>query len=255
MTATGGPLVLVATYMEAGTIGRLVGEIRHRLPQARVLIVDDQSPDGTAELVRRQYGGDPAVEVIVREGPRGYAAAMREGLRRFLASDAGWLITVDADLSHDPAAMTRMLEHTSEAPVVIGSRYLRGARSADWAIGRMRVSILGNHYVRLITGMPAADCTSGFRCYTRAALEGVDTSQLRTDGFAFQVELLHAVWRNGHALAEVPIRYRDRLAGESKLTRPMIAESLLLPWRLLRHGRRQDAARPARHATGARADP
>ena len=90
---------------------------------------------------------------------------------------------------------------------------------------------------------------------TDGALEGVDTSQLRTDGFAFQVELLHAVWRNGHALAEVPIRYRDRLAGESKLTRPMIAESLLLPWRLLRHGRRQDAARPARHATGARADP
>ena len=252
MTAPGGPLVLVATYMEAGTICRLVGEIRTRLPQARVLIVDDQSPDGTAELVHRQYGGDPAVEVAVREGPRGYAAAMREGLRRFQASGAGWLITVDADLSHDPAVMTRMLERTSEVPVVIGSRYLRGARSADWAVGRMRMSILGNHYVRLITGMPVADCTSGFRCYTRAALEGIDPSQLRTDGFAFQVELLHALWRNGQALAEVPILYRDRLAGESKLTWPMVAESLLLPWRLVRHGRRPSAARQARPSAGAR---
>ena len=253
MTAS-APLVLVPTYMEAGTICRLVEEIRARLPQARVLIVDDRSPDGTADLVRRRYGDDAAVEVVTRDGPRRYAAAMADGLQRFLASDAGWLITVDADLSHDPAVMTRLLDRCRDGGVVIGSRYLRGAPRAAWALARMQVSIVGNLYVRLVTGLPAADCTSGFRCYARAALEGIDPSRLRARGFAFQVEVLHALWRAGRPIAEIPIHYRDRLAGESKLSLAIVAESLLLPWRLAWRGRRP-ATRvpsPVPSAAGAR---
>ena len=239
------PLVLVPTYMEAGTIVRLLDEIRRQLPQARILVVDDRSPDGTAELVRRRYAGAPAIEVVSRDGPRGYAAAMTEGLRRFLASDAGWLITLDADLSHDPAVMTRLLEHCGDRGVVIGSRYLRGAPRAAWALARMRTSILGNLYVRRVTGLPAADCTSGFRCYARAALADIDLSRLRARGFAFQVEVLHAIWRAGHPIAEIPIFYRDRLAGESKLTPAMVVESLQLPWRLAWRGRHATPATAA----------
>jgi dolichol-phosphate mannosyltransferase len=244
------PLVLVPTYMEAGTICSLLAEVRRRLPQARVLVVDDRSPDDTAGLVRRRYRDDPAIAVVTRAGPRGYAAAMADGLRRFLASDAGWLITLDADLSHDPAVMTRLLARAGATGVVIGSRYLRGAPRAAWAPARMRTSILGNRYVRLVTGLPVADCTSGFRCYARAAIEAVDPARLRAHGFAFQVELLHAIWRAGHPIVEVPIHYRDRLTGSSKLTLAIVAESLLIPWRLAARGRRPPAPPAASAAPG-----
>jgi dolichol-phosphate mannosyltransferase len=229
-------MILVATYMEVGTIGRLIDQLRQHLPDAHILVVDDQSPDGTAELVRRRYAGVPTVEVVSRPGPRGYGAAMREGFERFLASPAEHLITIDADLSHDPALTTRMLERLAPSGVVIGSRYMHGAPRADWAVARMLVSILGNRYVRRITGLPIADCTSGFRCYSRAALERLDLARLRAHGFAFHVETLYAIWRAGCPIAEVPIVYRDRLVGESKLDRAVIAESLLVPWRLRRHG-------------------
>jgi len=218
--------------MEVGTIGRLIDQLRQHLPNAHILVVDDQSPDGTAELVRQQYAGVPTVEVVLRPGPRGFGAAMREGIERFLASPAEHLITIDADLSHDPALTTRMLERLAPSGVVIGSRYMHGAPRADWAVARMLISILGNRYVRRITGLPIADCTSGFRCYTRSALESIDRAGLRARGFAFQVETLYRLWRAGCPVAEVPIVYRDRLVGESKLDGAVIAESLLVPWRL-----------------------
>jgi dolichol-phosphate mannosyltransferase len=241
-------MVLVATYMEVGTICRLVEQLRQHLPEARILIVDDQSPDGTAAQVRRRFGHLASVEVVSRPGPRGYSAAMREGFARFLVSDAAQLITIDADLSHDPALVTRMLERVPPDGVVIGSRYLHGAPRADWAVARMLISILGNRYVRLITGLPVADCTSGFRCYTRAAIECLAAVPLRSRGYAFHVETLYWIWRAGAPLSEVPIVYRDRLVGESKLDLAIIAESLRTPWTVVwrdRAGRRRAMALPA----------
>jgi len=233
--------VLIPTYMEAGTICRLVDQLRSHLPEAHVLVVDDQSPDGTAALVRATYGRLPNVEVVSRSGPRGYSAAMQEGLRRFLSSASEQLITIDADLSHDPALAVRMSEQVPAGGVIIGSRYLRGAHEADWAVFRMLISIFGNRYIRSITGLPVFDCTSGFRCYTRAALERIDVAAVRARGYAFQVEVLHQMWRAGCPIVEVPIRYRDRLVGESKLDLPIVFESLLVPWRLMRQGRRRAA--------------
>ncbi len=239
------PMVLVPTYMEAGTICRLVDQLRRHLPHAQVLIVDDQSPDGTAALVRERYAGTAGVEVVSRCGPRSYGAAMREGMQRFLASPATWLITIDADLSHDPALATRMLARIGDAGVVIGSRYAHGTARANWTVARMLISVLGNWYIRLITGLPAADCTSGFRCYTRAALQAVDPGRWQAGGYAFHVEALHAVWQAGHPLVEVPIVYRDRLVGESKLTLGIVLESLLVPWRLALRRERRARRRPA----------
>jgi dolichol-phosphate mannosyltransferase len=229
-------MVLVATYMEAGTICRLVDQLLAHLGDAHVLIVDDRSPDGTADLVRRRYRDRPVVEVVSRDGRRCYSLAMREGFRRFLDSDAERLLTIDADLSHDPALTTRMLERIEPGGVVIGSRYLRGAARADWAVARMRISILGNRYVRLVTGLPVTDCTSGFRCYTREAAEVIahsDAGSFRARGFAFQVEALYVAWRAGCPLVEIPIVYRNRLVGESKLSMRILAESLIVPWRLV----------------------
>jgi dolichol-phosphate mannosyltransferase len=243
--------VLIPTYMEAGTICRLIDQLRDHLPDAHVLVVDDQSPDGTAALVRESYRDSPAVEVILRRGARGFGAAMSEGVMRFLASSADRLITIDADLSHDPALTTRMLDQLQPGGIVIGSRYLYGTPQADWAVGRMLISIVGNRYIRWITRLPAADCTSGFRCYSRAALERAGFTGTRARGYAFEVEILYRIWRAGCPIAEVPIRYRDRLVGDSKLDLKIVVESLIVPWRLVRQARRQPPAVPRQPAASA----
>jgi dolichol-phosphate mannosyltransferase len=225
-------MVLVPTYMEAGTICRLIDALRGCLPDATILVVDDDSPDGTGDLVRERFR-DARVEVMTRRGARGFAAAMCAGVRRFLETGAQRLITIDADLSHDPALIERMLAALPDGGLVIGSRYLHGFPRVEWALGRMMTSRLGNLYVRALTGLPIKDCTSGFRCYTRTALEHIDVDRLHSSGYGFQVEVLYWIWRTGCPVSEVEIVYRDRLYGESKLGLSIVLESLALPWRLL----------------------
>lgn len=240
-------MVLVPTYMEAGTICRLIDQFRQHLPDAHVVVVDDQSPDGTAALVQQRYAHQPDVEVVIRRGPRGFSASMCEGLQIFLSSGALQVITIDADLSHDPALAVRMLDRLEPNGLVIGSRYLHGTRQADWAVARMLISIFGNHYIRAVTGMPVWDSTSGFRCYSRAAVERSELDRVRSNGYAFQVETLYRIWRAGCPIVEVPIVYRDRLVGESKLSWRIVSESLWLPWaiRFAHVARRSGATRPA----------
>ena len=237
-------MVLVPTYMEAATICRLIDELSRHLPEALILILDDQSPDGTAEVVRTRYAAVPTVQAVTRDGPRAFGAAMREGMRRFLESGRDRLITIDADLSHDPALATRMLAAVDPAGLAIGSRYLGGRPRGEWAVGRMLTSMFGNHYIRAITGLPVRDCTSGFRCYSRPALERIELSQIRSEGYAFQVETLYWIWRAGCPVVEVPIVYRDRLYGESKLGPAIVVESLRLPWLLVR---RASGCAPLKH--------
>jgi dolichol-phosphate mannosyltransferase len=225
-------MVLVPTYMEAGTICRLIDQLRQHLPDARVLVVDDQSPDGTAALVQQRYASHARIEVVVRTGPRGFSPSMCEGLGIFLRSDCLQVISIDADLSHDPGLTVRMLESLEPNGLVIGSRYLNGTRQADWAVGRMLISIFGNYYIRAVTGIPVWDATSGFRCYSRAAVEAIDLERMRSEGYAFQVESLHRIWRGGCPIVEVPIVYRDRLVGTSKLSWRIVSESLRFPWRV-----------------------
>ena len=229
-------MVLVPTYMEAATICRLIDDLRRCLPGGAILIVDDDSPDGTGDLVRERFGGTN-VEVMTRRGPRGFAAAMAAGVRRFLETGAQQLITIDADLSHDPALIARMLAAVAPNGLAIGSRYLHGYPRVEWAFGRMMTSRFGNLYVRGLTGIPVKDCTSGFRCYTRAALEEVDIDGLHSTGYGFQVETLYAIWRAGCPITEVEIVYRDRLYGESKLGLSTVVESLALPLRLMMNRR------------------
>jgi dolichol-phosphate mannosyltransferase len=231
-------MILVATYLEAENITRLIDELLRHQPAADVLVMDDQSPDGTARLVQETYAHLPNVRVVVRSGRRGYGPAMRDGMRLFLESGAQNLITIDADLSHDPALTSRMLECIEPGGVAIGSRYIHGVRAMNWAAGRLITSIFGNRYVQAITKLPVADCTSGFRCYTRAALERLDLDRIRSNGYAFLVEVLYWLARAGCPIVEVPIVYRDRCFGESKLGLRILVESLILPWRLVLRPRR-----------------
>jgi dolichol-phosphate mannosyltransferase len=235
------PMIVVPTYMEAANICRLIESLRAHQPGARILVVDDQSPDGTAALVQRQYAGRVGVDVFTRTGPRGYGSAMCDGMRRFLVSDADRLVTLDADFSHDPALVSRMLAALPPDGLVIGSRYLGTVPSRTWAFGRMAASMAGNYYIRALTGLPVTDATSGFRCYTRTALERLRLEHVRATGYAFSVEALYWLWRAGCPIVEVEIIYRDRLYGQSKLSARILSESLALPWRL--------RLRPAHDAT------
>jgi dolichol-phosphate mannosyltransferase len=225
--------ILVATYLEAENICRLIDELLKHQPHARILVMDDQSPDGTAELVRATFARLENVRTVVRTGARGYGHAMREGMRLFLEGEDERLITIDADLSHDPALTTRMLEQVPPGGLAIGSRYIHGVRAMNWAVGRLLTSIFGNRYVQTVTRLPVADCTSGFRCYTREALARLDLGRIRSNGYAFLVEVLYWLHRGGCELVEVPIVYRDRCFGESKLGMGILIESLILPWRLV----------------------
>ncbi len=247
VTPQAGTMVLVPTYVEAENICRLIDELLRHLPTAHVVVMDDQSPDGTVELVRRTYGHLPTVSAVTRHGVRGYGPAMREGMQRFLASGAECLITIDADLSHDPALTSRMLAALPPGGVAIGSRYVGGIRAMNLTTARSLVSVIGNRYVRLITRLPVADCTSGFRCYTRSAVAHLDLADIRSTGYAFLVETLYWLWRAACPVVEVPIVYRERLFGKSKLGVRIVAESLALPWRLtLRRQRRGRWDRVAR---------
>jgi dolichol-phosphate mannosyltransferase len=238
MAATGlRPVVIVPTYNERDNLPLLIPALL-QTPALRILVVDDNSPDGTGEVaagLARQSGG--RVEVLHRKGRRGLGLSYIEGMRRVLAGDATHICQMDADLSHHPSDVPRLLEATGEADLVIGSRYVQGGRIENWGVHRMLLSGFANQYVRLITGLPPRDNTSGFRCWRREALQQVPLDRIASDGYAFLVELVWEAARAGCRIREIPITFSERRQGASKLSTHVIFESIRLPWRLAARGR------------------
>lgn len=231
------PVVIVPTYNERDNLPVLVAALL-RVPGLRVLVVDDASPDGTGAVADGlERGGGGRVSVLHRTGVRGLGRSYVDGLRRALATDATAICQMDADLSHDPADVPRLLERMVDADVVIGSRYVPGGRIENWPRRRRALSRFANRYVRTITGLRVTDCTSGFRCWRRSAVERLPLDRLASDGYAFLVELLWEAASAGCRIAEVPITFVERRHGASKLSSRVILESALLPWRLVRLGR------------------
>jgi dolichol-phosphate mannosyltransferase len=225
-------LVIVPTYNERENLPRLVPAVlRHGY---RVMIVDDGSPDGTGQIaddLAREWPGQ--IEVMHRQGARGLGRSYVDGMRKALASDSAELICqMDADLSHDPDYLPRLVAATTTYDVVIGSRYLHGISVVNWPLRRLILSTAANRYIRAVTGMTVRDCTSGFRCWRRDALARVPLDRVISDGYAFIVEMLFEAWRRGSRIGEVPIIFVERREGESKLSRGVLVESLIAPWRL-----------------------
>ena len=243
-------LTLVVTYNEAPNIRRLIPAIRDVLPEAAILVVDDNSPDGTAEVVRAFGERDARISCICRTTERGYGSAMITGLRHALANGFDAVLTLDADFSHDPADLPRLVEALGEADVAIGSRYVGGVRVLNWEVRRLLLSLGANTYVRLLSGLAAFDCTSGFRAYRAGVFRTIDVDAIRTTGYAFLPELLFSL--GDVRVAEVPICYTERRLGESKMSRQVIAEAVVRPWilfakRVARAVWRPLAPVPARH--------
>ena len=231
MTAT-RPIVIIPTYNERDNLPLLVASLL-RVPALRILVVDDASPDGTGavadELERRCEG---RVSVLHRTGRRGFGRSYVDGIRRTLATDATVICQMDADLSHNPADIPRLLERVAEADLVIGSRYVPGGRIENWPRRRMVLSRFANRYVRGITGLGISDCTGGFRCWRRHALERLPLGRIQSNGYAFQVEMVWEAAAAGCRIAEVPITFVERKHGASKLSSGVILEAVVLPWRL-----------------------
>jgi dolichol-phosphate mannosyltransferase len=239
-TATRGPAWLVLpTYNEADNIESLVTAARESLPaSARILIVDDGSPDGTGEIADRLAADREGIEVLHRPHKEGLGPAYIAGFRRALAAGAGLVLEMDSDFSHDPADLARLLAASEGADLVIGSRYVRGGRIADWSAMRRAISRGGSRYARLVLGVDVRDLTGGFKCFRREVLEAIDLDAVDAKGYAFQVEMTYRAIRLGFRVVEIPIVFHDRRAGASKMNGPIVAEAI---WRvpLMRHTRRR----------------
>jgi dolichol-phosphate mannosyltransferase len=226
-------LVIVPTYNERENIRTIAGELLAD-PEIELTIVDDRSPDGTgaiADGLASEHAG--RVTVIHRTGTRGLGRSYVDGMQHALThSDADLICQMDADLSHLPADLPRLLAAAADADLVIGSRYVRGGRVVNWPKRRVLLSTFANRYVRLLTRLDVRDITSGFRCWRRPTLEQIPLAGLRSDGYAFQVEMTWHAGRAGARIAEVPITFVERRQGKSKLSGRVIAESVLLPLRL-----------------------
>jgi dolichol-phosphate mannosyltransferase len=227
----GGPAWLVLpTYDEADNLEPLVEAALAKLPPgARVLIVDDSSPDGTGEIADRLAGRHENVSVLHRPRKEGLGPAYIAGFRAALAGDAGLVLEMDADFSHDPAYLPRLLEAAKRADVVLGSRYVDGGGVSDWGPLRRAVSRGGSTYARLVLGVGVRDLTGGFKCFRREVLEAIDLDAISTRGYAFQVEMTYRAIRLGFEVVEVPIVFRERRVGSSKMDLGIVAEAV---WRL-----------------------
>lgn len=234
-----GPAWLVLpTYNEAENVEALVEAARARLPaSARVLIVDDSSPDGSGEIAERLAAAHANVEVLHRPRKEGLGPAYIAGFRRALAGGAELVLEMDSDFSHDPAYLPRLLEAARRADLVLGSRYVPGGGISDWGPLRKAISRGGSAYARLVLGVDVQDLTGGFKCFRREVLEAIDLDSVAARGYAFQVEMTYRAIKAGFRVVEVPIVFRDRRAGDSKMDRAIVAEAV---WRVprLRFGRR-----------------
>jgi dolichol-phosphate mannosyltransferase len=233
------PVVIIPTYNERDNLPVVV-EALLGIGDLRVLVVDDGSPDGTgivADALAAKCDG--RISVIHRTGTRGLGLSYIDGMRAALSMKATHLLQMDADLSHNPADVPRLLDSSTRADMVIGSRYVTGGRVENWPRRRMLLSAFANRYVRGITGLPVRDCTSGFRCWRREAVERLPLNRILSNGYAFQVELTWEAAAAGCRIVEVPITFVDRREGASKISSRVLLESVVMPWRLAARGRQR----------------
>ena len=226
-------LVIVPTYNERENIRRLVDTVLRQDGRLEVLVVDDGSPDGTGQLVAELSAEEPRVHLLERAQKMGLGTAYIAGFRWALERDYRYVLEMDADFSHDPAHLPQFLSAIEDADVVVGSRYQQGRVTViNWPIGRLILSYSANLYARAITGLPMWDTTAGFKCFRREVLEAIDFSRVRSNGYAFQIEMHFRAWKRNFRIVEIPIVFVDRTEGTSKMSKAIVREAIWMVWRL-----------------------
>ena len=230
--------VVLPTYNEGENISRIIPIILKKGSKIEILVVDDNSPDGTGNIVAEMAEGNDRLFLLSRPGKMGLGTAYVAGFKWVLAnSDAKYIFEMDADFSHNPDRIPDFIRKMKEGhDVVIGSRYLRGVSVVNWPIRRLMLSYLASRYARFVTGIPLNDQTSGYKCFRREVLQKLDLNQVVSDGYAFQIEMNYIALKQGFRLAETPIIFEERRAGASKISREIVHEAMWVVWRLRLNG-------------------
>lgn len=225
-------LLIIPTYNEIANIKNIITASLSQSPDLYILIIDDNSPDGTAKAVKEMMENEPHINLIERPKKMGLGSAYVQGFKYALNNDYDYVLEMDADFSHNPADIPRLLEAAKKYDVVIGSRYCQGVNIINWPFRRLLISYFASKYVRIITGMPIKDPTSGFKCFRRRVLEAIDLDSILSDGYAFQIEMNFRAWVKGFTIYEIPIVFTERKDGVSKMSRQIVWEAAWMVWRL-----------------------
>ena len=225
-------LVIIPTYNEMENLPRMLDRIDATGLGLDVLVVDDGSPDGTGRWAQGQLEQRKNLHLIQREGKQGLGSAYVRGFRYAIEKGYAYVFEMDADFSHDPEYLGNFLKEMGENDVVVGSRYVHGVTVVNWPMSRLLLSYFANVYARWATGMPVQDATAGFKCYRVEVLQSLDLSRIRSDGYSFQIEIKYKLWKKGFRIKEIPIIFKDRTAGVSKMSGRIIKEALFLLIRL-----------------------
>jgi dolichol-phosphate mannosyltransferase len=223
-------LVVVPTYNERTNVPQIVPAILAQDPRVHVLVVDDNSPDGTGELADQLAAENGRVHVLHRGRKEGLGKAYLAGFRWALDCGYDLIFEMDADFSHDPRFLPTFLDAVQDADLVIGSRYKSGVNVINWPISRLLLSIGANQYARLVTGLPLTDSTGGFKCFRRRVLEAIPLERVRSNGYAFQIEMSFLAWKKGFRIREIPIVFTDRVEGQSKMNGKIVREAVWMVW-------------------------
>jgi dolichol-phosphate mannosyltransferase len=223
-------IVVIPTYNERINLPLIVPQILQQDPRLEVLVVDDNSPDGTGRLADEMAAAEPRVHVLHRPGKAGLGKAYIAGFRWSLDQGYDLIFEMDADFSHDPKFLPEFLRAAEHADVVLGSRYHTGVNVINWPIGRLLLSVGANEYARRVTGLPLTDSTGGFKCFRRRVLEAIDLDRVRSNGYSFQIEMSFRAWKKGFRLLEIPIVFTDRVEGQSKMNKRIVREAIWMVW-------------------------
>lgn len=226
-------VVIVPTYNESDNLVKLVERVLGQDPRLDILVVDDGSPDGTGDLAERIAAENPRVNAIHRASKLGLGTAYIAGFRWALERNYDYIFEMDADFSHDPRELPEFLEAIKNADLVLGSRYQHGqVNVVNWPMSRLFLSYFANIYARSITGTPVFDATGGFKCFRRKVLEAIDLGTIKSNGYAFQIEMTFRAWKKGFRVMEIPIVFVDRTEGQSKMSKQIVREAVWMVWRL-----------------------
>lgn len=230
-------IIIIPTYNESDNAANIINAVFTEQPkfadvELHVLIVDDNSPDGTADIVKKMQSENNRIHLISRAGKMGLGTAYVAGFKYGLANGFDYLFEMDADFSHDPEEIQNFLREIKDYDLVLGSRYITGANVANWPLRRLLLSYYANKYARLVTGIKVNDATGGFKCFRREVLEAIDLDDIRSNGYSFQIEMNFRAWRKKFRIKEIPIVFVDRRAGTSKMNKAIVREAMTMVWRL-----------------------
>ena len=225
-------LVIIPTFNEMENIPKLIPEVLSKDKGIEILVVDDNSPDGTADYIEELMQDDKKIHLIKRDYKMGLGTAYITGFKYALKHNFDYIFEMDADFSHDPKEIVNFLNEIKNYDLVLGSRYISGVNVVNWPMSRLLLSYFANFYTKIITGLHIKDATGGYKCFRREVLEAIDLNNIKSNGYAFQIEMTFKAWKKGFKIKEIPITFVDRVKGTSKMSKKIVREAVMRVWKL-----------------------